>query len=216
MSGHETIIIIDFGSQYTQLITRRIRETNVYSEVFPHDADVSRFKNKNVKGIILSGGPLSVYDEDAPKLNPEILNLKVPLLGICYGLQLLCLHYGGKVKQAENREYGKAKIQILYDTGLFENVKNNSIVWMSHGDYLTELPGQFKILGKSDHSPIWFDNNTIGFLSTRSGSSQVWTIQINGGEAKQLTNYPLDVHACYNLVDITLSYRQNGICILNI
>ena len=82
MSGHETIIIIDFGSQYTQLITRRIREANVYSEVYPHDVDVSRIQNENVKGIILSGGPLSVYDEDAPKLNPAILDIKVPVLGI--------------------------------------------------------------------------------------------------------------------------------------
>ena len=154
MSGHETIIIIDFGSQYTQLITRRIREANVYSEVYPHDVDVSRFQNENVKGIILSGGPLSVYDENAPKLNPAILDLKVPVLGICYGLQLLCLHFGGKVKQAENREYGKANIHILDDANLFKDVKNNSIVWMSHGDHLTELPEGFKILGKSDHSPI--------------------------------------------------------------
>jgi len=154
MSGHETIIIIDFGSQYTQLITRRIREANVYSEVYPHDVDDSCFQNENVKGIILSGGPLSVYDEDAPKLNPAILDVKVPVLGICYGLQLLCLHYGGKVKQAENREYGKAQIRILYGTDLFKDVKNNSIVWMSHGDHLTELPEGFEILGKSDHSPI--------------------------------------------------------------
>ena len=154
MSGHETLIIIDFGSQYTQLITRRIREANVYSEVYPHDVDVSRFQNENVKGIILSGGPLSVYDKDAPKLNPAFLDIKVPVLGICYGLQLLCSHFGGMVKQAGNREYGKAKINILYDTALFKDVKNNSIVWMSHGDYLTELPEGFKVLGKSDHSPI--------------------------------------------------------------
>jgi GMP synthase (glutamine-hydrolysing) len=154
MSGHQTIIIIDFGSQYTQLITRRIRESNVYSEVYPHDVDIACFKSKNVKGIILSGGPLSVYNDNAPKFNPAILDMKVPVLGICYGLQLLCLHYGGKVKQAENREYGKAKIQILHSTGLFKDVENNSIVWMSHGDYLTKLPEGFKVLGTSDHSPI--------------------------------------------------------------
>jgi GMP synthase (glutamine-hydrolysing) len=154
MSGHETIIIIDFGSQYTQLITRRIREANVYSEVYPHDVDFSSFQNKNVKGIVLSGGPLSVYDKNAPKLNPEIFDLKVPVLGICYGLQLLCSHFGGKVKQAEYREYGKAKIQILNGVDLFKDVKNNSLVWMSHGDHLTELPEGFGVLGKSDHSPI--------------------------------------------------------------
>ena len=97
MDSHETIIIIDFGAQYTQLITRRIREANVYSEVYPHDADVSSFQNKNVKGVILSGGPLSVYDEDAPKLNPAILDKKVPVLGICYGLQLITKQFKGKV-----------------------------------------------------------------------------------------------------------------------
>ena len=104
MSRHETIIIIDFGSQYTQLITRRIREANVYSEVYPHTIDISAIENINLKGIILSGGPMSVYDDDAPELNPALLDLNVPILGICYGLQLLCMNYGGKVEKTKNRE----------------------------------------------------------------------------------------------------------------
>lgn len=154
MSSHETIIVIDFGSQYTQLITRRIRESNVYSEVYPHDVDVSQINKDNVKGIILSGGPLSVYDENAPKLNTEVLDIKVPVLGICYGLQLLCLHYGGKVEPAKDREYGKANLRVLFEDDLFKEVKENSVVWMSHGDFLTRLPDGFKILGESKHSPI--------------------------------------------------------------
>jgi GMP synthase (glutamine-hydrolysing) len=154
LKSHETIIVIDYGSQYTQLITRRIREANVYSEIFSHTVDVPEIKKKNVKGIILSGGPMSVYDDDAPKLNTALLELNVPVLGICYGLQLLCLNFGGKVEPAKDREYGKAKFQILSKNNLLENVKNNSVVWMSHGDFLTRLPAGFKIIGKSEHSPF--------------------------------------------------------------
>lgn len=160
MSRNETIIIIDFGSQYTQLITRRIREASVYSEVYPHTIDVSVIEKINLKGIILSGGPMSVYDDDAPELNPALLDLNVPILGICYGLQLLCLNYGGKVEKAKNREYGKAKLHILSNNSLFKDVKNNSTVWMSHGDVLSELPDEFERIGESDHSPICAVSNS--------------------------------------------------------
>ena len=97
---------------------------------------------------------MSVYDDEAPKLNKGLLKLNVPVLGICYGLQLLCINYGGKVQQAKNREYGKAKLQILSENNLFKDVKNNSVVWMSHGDLLSELPDGFKIIGESEHSVI--------------------------------------------------------------
>ena len=149
MTDHETIIIIDYGSQFTQLITRRIREANVYSEIYPHTVDPAQFKNINLKGIILSGGPMSVYDNDAPELNPIFLELNVPVLGICYGLQLLCLNYGGKVEAASNREYGKANLHLLNKDSLFKGVKDNAIVWMSHGDYVTGLPDSFKVIGES-------------------------------------------------------------------
>lgn len=154
MESHETIIIIDYGSQFTQLITRRIREANVYSEIHPHTVDPSKFNDLNLKGIILSGGPMSVYDENAPKLNPVFLELNVPVLGICYGLQLLCLHYAGRVEAAKDREYGKANLQMLSGESIFKGVKNNSVVWMSHGDYVTELPKSFEVIGKSSHAPI--------------------------------------------------------------
>jgi len=154
MTHHETIIIIDFGSQYTQLITRRIREANVYSEVHPYTINISAIENINLKGIILSGGPMSVYDDDAPELNPALLDLNVPILGICYGLQLLCLNYGGKVEKTKNREYGKAILHILTNNSLFKDVKNNSTVWMSHGDVLSELPDEFERIGESDNSPV--------------------------------------------------------------
>lgn len=152
-TGHQIIIIIDFGSQYTQLITRRIREANVYSEIHPHTIDINYLKKKNLKGVILSGGPMSVYDNDSPKLNPELLELGVPVLGICYGLQLLCINYCGKVERAKDREYGKTRLNVLSESGIFKNVKNNSVVWMSHGDLLTALPSGFNTIGQSDHSP---------------------------------------------------------------
>lgn len=154
MKNHETIIIIDFGSQFTQLITRRIREANVYSEIHPHSAEPAQFNDINLKGIILSGGPMSVYDDDAITLNPSFLEFNVPVLGICYGLQLLCLNFGGKVEAASDREYGRANLHLLNKKLLFKNVNENSIVWMSHGDYITKVPDGFKVIGESSHTPF--------------------------------------------------------------
>lgn len=154
MQHKENILIIDFGSQYTQLITRRVREANVYSEIHSHKISFQEVKNINPTGIILSGGPMSVYDSSAPDIDLDILKINVPILGICYGLQLLCKKFGGKVEPAEDREYGKAVLNLVDESKLFKSIRNNSKVWMSHGDYLTELPEGFKITGKSDHSPI--------------------------------------------------------------
>jgi len=154
MPNRETILIIDFGSQFTQLITRRIREANVYSEIHPHTISIDKIKEIRPKGIILSGGPLSVYDEGAPEIDKEILNLKIPMLGICYGLQLICINFGGKVEPAVDREYGKAVLRIIDDSDILTGIDDASVVWMSHGDYLTDIPSGFKIIGESDHSPI--------------------------------------------------------------
>jgi len=154
MHNRETILIIDFGSQFTQLITRRIREANVYSEIYPHTISVDKIKEIKPKGIIFSGGPLSVYDDSAPEIDKEILNLKIPVLGICYGLQLICTNFDGKVEPAADREYGKAVLRIIDDSDILIGIDDASVVWMSHGDYLTEIPPGFKIVGESDHSPI--------------------------------------------------------------
>ncbi len=154
MKINEKILIIDFGSQYTQLITRRVREAKVYSEIHPHTITLDQVKKINPTGIILSGGPMSVYDEGAPSLDKKILELGVPVLGICYGMQFICKALGGKVEKAEDREYGKAIFRVTENTKLFIGITTNSIVWMSHGDYLTKLPEGFKIVGESDHSPI--------------------------------------------------------------
>jgi GMP synthase (glutamine-hydrolysing) len=154
MIHKENILILDFGSQYTQLIARRIRECGVYSEIHPFNLSLEKIKTINPSGIILSGGPLSVYDKGAPRLEDEVLNLGIPILGICYGLQLICLQLGGKVEKAKSREYGKATLNTSSKSSLFENVNGSSVVWMSHGDYVTKIPDGFKITGTSDNSPF--------------------------------------------------------------
>ena len=161
MHNRETILIIDFGSQFTQLITRRIREANVYSEIYPHTISIDKIKEIKPKGIIFSGGPLSVYDEGAPEIDKEILNLKIPVLGICYGLQLICINFGGKVEPAADREYGKAVLRTLDDSDILSGIDDASVVWMSHGDYITEIPPGFKVIGESDHSPICAISNGV-------------------------------------------------------
>jgi GMP synthase (glutamine-hydrolysing) len=150
----DLILIIDFGSQYTQLITRRVREVNVYSEIHPHTISFEEVRELHPKGIILSGGPMSVYDDSAPAIDPNIFNLKVPVLGLCYGLQLICKNFGGTVEPAADREYGKSILRITDNTDILHGVEDASIVWMSHGDYLTQLPRGFKVVGESEHSPI--------------------------------------------------------------
>lgn len=154
MTHTETILILDFGSQYTQLIARRIREQNVYCEIHPHTYTLEEIKELNPKGIIFSGGPMSVYDEGAPKISKRVFELNIPILGICYGLQLIALNFEGNVEPAEKREYGKAEIILKEKSKLFDGVKNNSTVWMSHGDYITCLPNDFHVVAGTENSPI--------------------------------------------------------------
>jgi GMP synthase (glutamine-hydrolysing) len=154
MKHSQKILILDFGSQYTQLIARRVRESKVYSEIHSHNYPIEKIKDEKPAGIILSGGPMSVYDQDAPDIAKEIFELGIPVLGLCYGLQLIALHHSGKVEPAKNREYGKAHINILENDILLNTMGNNSIVWMSHGDYITTLPQGFIVTAKTDNSPI--------------------------------------------------------------
>jgi GMP synthase (glutamine-hydrolysing) len=154
MEQKEKILIIDFGSQFTQLITRRVREAKVYCEIHSHKITFEEIINFNPTGIILSGGPMSVYDAGAPDLDERIFKTNIPILGICYGLQLITKKLGGKVEPASDREYGRAILNVIKKSPLFFNVSPESKVWMSHGDYLTELPKGFDIIAKSDHSPI--------------------------------------------------------------
>lgn len=154
MQHVQKILIIDFGAQYSQLIARRVRESKVYSEIHSHNYPISKIREEKPSGIILSGGPMSVYDEGAPNISKEIFELGIPVLGICYGLQLITQHHNGKVEPAKSREYGKANLQICQIDSLFNSVENNSVVWMSHGDYITELPEGFNITARTENSPI--------------------------------------------------------------
>ena len=147
---NETILIIDYGSQYTQLIARRIREQNIYCLVYPYNKINSEILNNNsLSGIILSGGPNSVRDKKSPKLNKKILVLKIPILGICYGLQLLCKEFGGNIGQSNSREYGHSLITPKNKSKLLDGVKKNSQVWMSHGDHIEKEPKDFTITSLS-------------------------------------------------------------------
>lgn len=151
----EKIIVLDYGSQYNQLITRRIREFGVFSELMSHRITADEVKAINPKGIIFSGGPNSVYDENAFSIDPEIYELGIPILGICYGMQLMTYNLGGKVEPANSREYGKAELEILSDEAvLFADTPKKQTVWMSHGDLVTEMAPGFERVGTSHDCPI--------------------------------------------------------------
>jgi GMP synthase (glutamine-hydrolysing) len=153
MDNKELVLILDFGGQYNQLIARRVREAKVYCEVVPYDISIEQVKAKNPKGIIFTGGPASVYEEGAPTCDKEIFNLGVPILGICYGAQLMSYMLGGKVDRAEKREYGKTEMS-LKSSELFKNVPEKSISWMSHTVYISEVPEGFEILGTTETCPV--------------------------------------------------------------
>jgi len=152
--NQEMIVVLDFGSQYNQLITRRIREFGVYSELHPHTITAEEIKRMNATGIVFSGGPNSVYDENAFTCDKEIFELGLPILGICYGMQLMTHHLGGKVEKATHREYGKATIAVENPTKLFERLPSEQVVWMSHGDLVTATPEGFSIDATSPSCPI--------------------------------------------------------------
>ncbi len=144
-AGHETIIILDFGSQYTQLIARRTREAGVYSEIHPYNTSIKAFEHKNVKGYILSGGPDSVFQANAPKGDPRVFTDSIPVLGICYGLQWMAHQLGGKVVSAGRREYGRAHLRQEAPNQLFHQLPSEFDVWMSHGDHVETLPPDFEV-----------------------------------------------------------------------
>jgi GMP synthase (glutamine-hydrolysing) len=151
----DEIIVLDFGSQYNQLITRRIRDFGIYSELLPHDLSIEKIKQIAPKGIIFSGGPNSVYDQDALQVDPEIFKLGIPILGICYGMQLMSNELGGEVEPANNSEYGRAEIEVTDKNAvLFSALPAKQSVWMSHGDLVTQAPNGFKVTASSQNCPI--------------------------------------------------------------
>lgn len=158
LSGH--VVILDFGSQYTQVIARRVRECQVYSEILPFTTSAETIRASGARGIIFSGGPASVYAPDAPKVDPAIYRLGLPILGICYGMQLLARDLGGKVERSEAREYGPGSLKLRRTNPLFRGLPPSISVWNSHGDKITNLPRGFVSLGATENSP----NAVIGDL----------------------------------------------------
>jgi len=149
----EMVIVLDFGGQYNQLIARRVRECNVFCEVLPYNTSIEKIKEIAPKGIIFTGGPASVYAEDAPHCDKEIFELGIPVLGICYGCQLMTHLLGGKVTSATKREYGKTDVTVNAKSLLFKGVTETSVCWMSHTDYVEKLPEGFEVTATSDSCP---------------------------------------------------------------
>ncbi len=170
MPNNENILVLDFGSQYSQLIARRIREFNVYSRIISFRTAAETIRKENPAGIILSGGPASVYQEGAPKCDPEIFNLGIPILGICYGMQLTVSALGGEVARGKAREYGKAEINLCAESPLFVGLPSETQVWMSHGDKVTRIPEGF--------SRFAFTDNTE-FAAIQNPEKKIYGIQFH-------------------------------------
>lgn len=188
----DRILILDFGSQFTQLIARRIRETKVYSEIHPFNVSMDFIKNFNPKGIVLSGGPSSVYEKNAPKINKALFETKIPILGICYGMQLIVHSLGGKVEKAKKREYGNAEIKIIKKERIFKNVKNG-VVWMSHGDSIKSIPKGFNLIAKTTNT---------NYCAIENKEKNIYAIQFHPEVAhtkdgiKIIKNFLFDICKC--------------------
>ena len=156
----ELVVVIDFGGQYNQLVARRVRECNVYCEIYSYKTPLDKIKALNPKGIILTGGPNSVYEDGAPSASPELFKLGVPVLGLCYGAQLMAHVLGGEVKRAEHREYGKTEIKLDSTSELFKGIKEDNICWMSHFDYISRMPEGFRSVAHTDNCPVGAMENT--------------------------------------------------------
>ncbi|AYD39493.1 glutamine-hydrolyzing GMP synthase [Clostridium fermenticellae] len=156
----ELVLVVDFGGQYNQLIARRVRENNVYCEIIPYTYSLDKIKAKNPKGIIFTGGPNSVYGEGAPRIDKGIFELGVPILGICYGEQLIAYTLGGKVKSPEVREYGKTSVKLYSNSELFDGIEEDQTCWMSHTDFVSETPQGFDVVAVTSQCPVAAMQNT--------------------------------------------------------
>ena len=150
----ERIVIINFGAQYNQLIARRVRENHVYCEVYPYHKAVAKIKELQPQGIIFTGGPGSVYEDNAPKIEEEVFHLGIPVLGLCYGMQFMAQTLGGEVKHADMREFGKTEIDVNTASPLFKGLQEKEIVWMSHQDYVASIPEGFEIVAHTANCPV--------------------------------------------------------------
>lgn len=186
MSERQVILVLDFGSQYTQLIARRVREASVYCEILPFNTPWPEIERRNPRGIILSGGPQSVFAPDSPHPQAAVYDFKGPLLGICYGMQLLACHFGGRVEPASRREYGKAELKQLEKSILFQGLPDQMQVWMSHGDHIQSVPNGFR--------PIALTDNGLGAME--NGERRIYGLQFH----PEVVHTPLGTHLLHNFL----------------
>lgn len=190
---NEKILVLDFGGQYNQLIARRVREQHVYAEILPYTASLDRIRAEGYKGIIFTGGPNSVYDESSPHYTSEILTLGIPVLGICYGAQLLAYMLDGKVEHAPAREYGKTAIHLSSGSKLFNNVTPETTCWMSHTDYISAMPEGFVNTGYTDNCPCAaMENEEKGYYAVQFHPEVMHTPQ----GSLMLKNFVYDICGC--------------------
>ncbi|HID07871.1 MAG TPA: glutamine-hydrolyzing GMP synthase, partial [Armatimonadetes bacterium] len=192
----EVIIVMDFGAQYSQLIARRVRECRVYSEIVPCDTSLEDIIARHPKGIILSGGQASVYEDDAPRCDPRLFELGIPILGICYGAQLMAHLLGGTVQPAPRAEYGRTQLHVIDDSDIFAGLNPDLICWMSHGDVITKAPPEFNVIARTPNSPVAAMSNRerklYGVLFHPEVSHTPWGIEI-------LRNFAYKICGCTGL-----------------
>ena len=190
----ELVIVIDFGGQYNQLVARRVRECNVYCEIYSYKTDIEKIKAMNPKGIILTGGPNSCYEEGAPTYSKELFELGIPVLGLCYGAQLMMHVLGGKVEKAPVREYGKTEVLIdKRDSKIFENVSEKTICWMSHFDYISKIAPGFEITAHTADCPVAAaENADAGLYAIQYHPEVLHSVE----GTKMLSNFVLGVCGC--------------------
>lgn len=190
----ELVIVIDFGGQYNQLIARRVRESNVYCEIYSYKVDIEKIKSMHPKGIILTGGPNSCYEEDSPTYSKELFELGIPVLGLCYGAQLMQHVLGGKVERASVREYGKSELTVDNNSVLFSDVAKNSICWMSHFDYISKVAPGFKITATTPDCPVAAcEDEERGLYAIQFHPEVLHTKE----GTKMLSNFVLNVCGCH-------------------
>ena len=189
----ETVIVLDFGGQYNQLIARRVRECNVYCEIYSYKTDIEKIKEIQPKGIIFTGGPNSAYLPDSPTYTKEIFELGIPILGICYGSQLMMHLLGGKVEVAPVREYGKIEVTVDTSSALFENVSEKTICWMSHNDYIEQAAPDFKVTAHTVNCPVAAaENEAKGLYAVQFHPEVLHTAE----GKKMLRNFVYNVCGC--------------------
>ena len=190
----EKVLVLDFGGQYNQLIARRIRECNVYCEVHPFSMTLDEIKKYNPSGIIFTGGPNSVFEKDSPLVNKELFDLNIPILGICYGCQMVAHLLGGKVQKAKASEYGKISLKILKESKLFKDVNKETSVWMSHTDYVSKVPSGFNVTSNSNNCPV---------TSYENEEKRIYAVQFHPEVMhtkegmKMIRNFVIDICECH-------------------